>query len=134
MDSPRNSTGPPISNIHSLFFSFSFFLFFFWLQPQTRDSYSRPTSSTYYLDVWKILRGRERERCGQRQIPEDLIPSPPTTVPCACDVVIMFPSTTCSLKQLGSLANRNVVNFYYEWLAYNLILSNPVPLSLYKFL
>ena len=44
------------------FFLFLFFFFFFWLQPQTRDSYSRPTSSTYYLDVWKILRGRERER------------------------------------------------------------------------
>ena len=43
------------------FFLFLFFFFFFWLQPQTRDSYSRPTSSTYYLDVWKILRGRERE-------------------------------------------------------------------------
>ena len=60
---------------YQIFTLFFFFFLFFGFKPQTRDSYSRATSSTYYIDVWKIL--RERERCGQRQIPEDLIPSPP---------------------------------------------------------
>ena len=71
VDSPRNSTGPPISIFTLSFFLFSFFLGF---KPQTRDSYTRPTSSTYYNDVWNFffffLRNmfgkfweRKRERC-----------------------------------------------------------------------